>query len=367
MSLLRRFAGTEQVKVLGSLDANVSDSGEAVPEDVAPSHAVEASSFADDSVATAPPIPHKEKEGLLHALATDRKRDRHRTVTDTLLLLKSLSPVLRAALLYPGPDATPQQYGEAVSHMSAAAASLADVIARDGDPLELDGRWARKVLQELASELVAHHWVATVISRGGVAGFQDVDLPVEMFAAAIHQVVQLPVNMSGRKESFDLSYEGSIRLSFLKAFAPLAVDIEKYGQVVNGRLEAQVVDIESLQSTLGQYLMDQALLAQEMLLGEGDYTDDDRRMTLQACLAHVGAALMAVWEPTRGDALGTLADSPSIDDGRHAMTGLAFTYGFPVESFRTRVADAVQRLVGTTQAAMLMVRKPGDPSQRRSS
>lgn len=378
MTTLRRFVAGQHEQV----------AAKAAPESVVRSESTEAPAPVEEPAAAAipdvaplfdvkaaaigvpePPPPAspavEARQGALHRLKSSPSSETappRRAVTDTLVLLKSLMPVLRAALVFPGPDAPTPEFGKAVRHMAEAVAQLTEVIARDSDPLELDGRWARKSLQEVAAELVAHHWVSTVIAHGGLSSHDLPEIPVERFTTAVREVLQLPAAMEapGGKESFDLSTDGSIRLSFLKAFAPLAVEIERYGEVVNRRLEERLVDAEALQLAVGQLLMDQALVAQSALLGEADASDDERRMTLQACLAHAGALLLAVWEPTRGDALGTLADTSSLDEGRHALKGVAFQYGFPVTAFRQRAIDAVSRLVGTTQAALVLVRPPQD-------
>ncbi|TAL63611.1 MAG: hypothetical protein EPN79_15760 [Burkholderiaceae bacterium] len=303
--------------------------------------------------------------GRLHRSSQQQSRGA-RAVSDTLVLLKSLSPILRAALMYPGPGASPEQYGYVVGRMSAAAANLTEIVVRETDPLELDSRWAKKSLQEMSSELVAHYWVSTVIARGGAGAEDDPMDAVRLLSEAVRKVVQLPIDLAGRRDSFDLSHEGAVRMSFLKAFAPLSMDIDRYAQIVNGRLESAVVDAAALQSAAGELLMDQALHAQEQLLADSNATEDDRRMTLQACIGHVGGILMTVWELTRGDALGTLADASSIDEGRAALTSSAFTHGFPVASLRSRTVEAVMRLVGTAQAAMAIVRaRPAGPLQHK--
>ncbi len=363
MSVLRRFAADEQARIEraeeGERNTDVETSAlTAIDEAMHPENPSPL-----DEVAVAPAEP--PARGLQRARAsTTAPAPAHRAVTDTLVLLKSLAPVLRAALLFPGPDVSSAEFGVAVGRMSTAVAQLTELIARESDPLELDSRWARKSLQEVAAELVAHHWVSAVIARGGMSAEELPDLPVDRFAIAVREVLRLPMDLSGAKEHFNLSYGGSIRLSFLKAFAPLAVEIERYSEVVNRRLETRVVDGEALQAFIGQLLMDQALSAQESLTG-ADVDEDEKRMTLQACLAHAGTLFLAAWEPTRGDALGMLVDAASLDEGRAALNGLSCQHGFPVEAFKRRALHAMQRLVGTTQAAMTMVRAAHDHSQRR--
>ncbi|MGH8156660.1 MAG: hypothetical protein ACREPQ_00940 [Rhodanobacter sp.] len=282
-----------------------------------------------------------------------------RPMRDMLVLLKSLSPVLRAGLLFPGPEAAPEEYADAVRRMSASVKSLADTMTQalqERDPLELDTRWARKAVQEVAADLVSNHWVATVLARGGAGTGEEPAAGVPMLAAGVREALAVAFAVGGRSEAPQLSHNGAVRLSFLKAFAPLAIEIDKYAHTINGKLDASIVDATVLQTHIGELLMAQATDIHQALMEGQMTTEDDQRMALQACLSHVGAVLMALWEPTRGDALGTLVDAPTVDAGREALSSAPFEYGFPLGIYQERVGEAVRRLTGTVLASMALVR-----------
>lgn len=385
MSSFRRFAAQEQVRgadvapahddvteafdpasILASIDLEPAPApAPLMVEGKAPSEEPVASAT---TVAEAAPIEARgstadKPAGALSRLKAGKEASAMapRTAPDTLALLKSLSPVLRAALLFPGPEAKPEQFGPVVRKLSEATESLAEQIAEFGrDPLELDQRWersyTRKHVQELAAELVSHLWVSRIIARGGASSDDDGQINIDALVAGAKVALEVGTVVSSRKESLDVSYEGSIRLSFLKAYSPLAIEAEKYAEVVNAKLQSPTVDVHALHLALGQCVMEEALSARDLLVGDAPISDDERRMTLQACLNHVGSTSVSVWELTRGDALGTLVDAPTLEAGRAVLTSPAFSHGFPIDSFRDRLHGAIQRLVGTTQAMMLMAR-----------
>jgi hypothetical protein len=228
---------------------------------------------------------------------------------------------------------------------------------RDADPLELDTRWARKAVQEMAAELVAHHWVSSVIAHGGAMRPEEPEAVSARLTQGAKEAMQMSASLVGRHDAIALSQDGAVRLSFLKAFTPIAIEIDRYAHTINAKLEAKVADPASLQEAVSQLLMEQALWAQQQLPVEAGGTDDDRRMLLQACLQHAGAMCLSLWEPTRGDALGTLVDAPTVEAGRTLLQGPSFTHGFPVDALRDRVRDGMQRLVGTAQTSMSMLRE----------
>lgn len=355
MTLLRRFAENAHAKVM----TTVADADDVPPGDAAPAAS---EPVAADRAAPAP-APHP----VIAAAVTGAARSADAPPTDptirrSLVILKSLTPVFRAALLYPGVEAGTEAFGQAVHRMAAAAASLVHAMVDISDPLEVDTAWARRTLQELGADLVAHHWVSGAIASGGG---ESPPLPLDGFVASLKAVLAIPWPTEGNNETLETTTTAAVRLSFLKAFAPLAVEVEKYAEIINRRLEQKVVDAPALQRLLGQALMEQAVQGRNLLMAEDEGTADDRRMTLQACLAHIGSLYMAAWEPTRGDALGRLVDADTPSKAREALAGEGFAHGFPVEAFRARTMDAAKRLLGTTQAAMDLMAPAEDLRQRR--
>lgn len=361
MSLLRRFVADDQRKVQRGADPDASDGGDvSAPEAAAPTETQDALGQ------SAPKHASREQSRAPHPVLADAVSRTPRpalTVRQSLMVLNSLTPVLRAALIYPGTDARPSDYENAVGRMATTTAALAKGMASCADALEVDGAWASRTLQEVAAQWVSHHWVSTAIAQGG--GDAPPDAPTDMFMKAVKRILGQPWPDGEETLALDSVEETAIRLSFLKAFAPVAVEIETYAEVVNRRLEGVVVDAEALQQVLGQALMEQALQARQLLMADEAGSGTDRRMMLQACLAHIGSLYQAAWEPTRGDALGRLVDAPSVKDAQEALAGDGFTHGFLVTAFRSRVTDAAKRLIGTTQAAMEMVAPRTDPKQRQ--
>lgn len=360
MTLLRRFVEDERTKVAASA---APDDADPSPQDapVPPPPAADAATDTPDPAPAAARAPHPVfARAVAHKTGTPAAADP--TLRRTLSILKSLTPVFRAALLYPGVEAGTEAFGQAVHRLASSTAALAQGVADIGDPLEVDTAWARRTVQETCADLVAHHWVSAVIAQGGGEAPQ---IPLELFVGTLKDVVAMPWPDEGAKEDLRTTGNAAVRLSFLKAFAPVAVEVEKYAEVINRRLEADVVDPAALERVLGQALMEQALQGRNLLMGDDEGSDDDRRMTLQACLAHIGQLYMAAWEPTRGDALGQLVDAPTPEKAREALAGEGFVHGFPFEVFRTRTTEAAKRLLGTTQAAMDMMAPVADPRQRQ--
>ncbi len=84
---------------------------------------------------------------------------------ETVNILLSLCPVIRASYVFPGVDVPVEQMAAAVKAMSFQVVSISDALARDCDPLEIDQSWMRARMGTFVSELVASAWVSTAIHR----------------------------------------------------------------------------------------------------------------------------------------------------------------------------------------------------------
>ena len=180
-------------------------------------------------------VPKARPPGFLKqaALKNEVKKDTHRAALDYLNILKSLAPVFKAAFIYPGHDAAPDQIGAAVRKMSQVSVGLADYIATHGDHLEVDGAWARKTLHDFTSDLVANHWISSVLGKGGAVPGHSPDISIDYFIPAIRAVMELPTDLPAAQNKINLSLGGAVQISLLKAMTPVALEAEKFADIVN--------------------------------------------------------------------------------------------------------------------------------------
>lgn len=298
--------------------------------------------------------------GFLKRVREDEEthKNGHRAALDYLNILKSLAPVFKAAMIYPGHDAAPEQIGAAVRKMSQVSVNLADFIAMNSDKLELDTAWARKTLHDFTAELVSSHWISTVIGKGGVVPGYSPDISVEYFVPAIRAVIELPAELPRAPESTDLSLAGAVQLSLLKALTPIVIEVEKFTTILNSRVPTAKSSSEALIAEIGQFAMEQALFHHEKFLNDNqDVTSDDRRMMLQALIEHTSGVMLSAWEYCRGEVLGAIKDAATPEQAAAILTQSQFTHGFPLSMLKNRAEASLRRLTGTSQYAMTMMRQ----------
>lgn len=292
----------------------------------------------------------------------EAKRAAHRSTLDTLNLLRCLAPLFRAAELLPGPGASAQNIARAIRTMSEASVGLAAEIARRADHLELDTAWSLKTLQNFTAEIVADHWVQTVLAKGG-----HVDMPsvsAERFLPAIETVLGLSVDLSGVTKPLDLSGTGAVQLSLMKAMTPLTIEIDRLARVVNTRAGATLVDAGGITQDLSQFLVEQAISQQKRIAAENpEATDDDLTSVLQAMINHAASAMKVAWEEYRGRLLGAIAES-SAQEAAELLSGPDMKYGFPLDGVKQRTAETVNRIVGTVLHAMKLSHLSAGNEQR---
>jgi hypothetical protein len=280
-----------------------------------------------------------------------------RAALDYLNILKSLAPVFKAAFVYPGHGAAPDQIGAAVRKMSQVSVGLAEYIATRGDQLEMDSAWAKRNLHDFTADLVANHWIATVLGNGGAVAGHSPDVNVEYFVPAVRAVMELPADLPAPADKFQLSFGGAMQIAMLKAMTPVALEVERYAHIVNTRIPVQAV---------AKFLLEQAFTHFERFVAEtSDVTDDDRKIMIEAMISQSAGVLVASWEQCRGEVLGAIQDATSADEAAAILQRPEYTHGFPLDALQQRSADALRRLTGTTQYALQMMRQASSPADRK--
>ncbi|MDH0342147.1 hypothetical protein [Chromobacterium haemolyticum] len=330
---------------------------------------------AQDSTHVAPApaaaVPLKDEETPQNSRRGNEKPSRqpeHRAALDYLTILKSLAPVFKAATIYPGHDASPEVIGAAVRKMSQVSVGLADYIATHGDKLELDSAWSRKTLHDFTAELVASHWISTVIGKGGVVAGHSPDVTVEFFVPAIRAVMDLPADLPLPVEEPGLSTPAAIQLSMLMAMTPISIEVEKFATVITAGIPAAKVSVDDLVAEIGQFIMEQALQYHEKFIAENaDVTDDDRRVLLQALIKHAAGVMLSSWEYCRGEVLGAIKDAGSVEQAAAILGQSQFTHGFPLQALKTRAEESLRRLAGTSQYALTMMRQASERANQQGA
>lgn len=322
------------------------------------------------TAAAAPLSQEQASPGFLKRTAENnvQRRESHRAALDYLNILKSLAPVFKAAFVYPGHDAAPEQVGIAVRKMSQVSVDLADYIATHGDKLELDAAWARKTLHDFTADLVANHWIATVLGKGGVVPGHSPNISVDFFVPAVRAVLQLPTDLPLPAQRANNSLAGGVQLSLLKAMTPIVLEMERFADVVNARVPSKPVLVDKLVADLRQFIMDQSTAHYEKFVVEcGALTEDDKRMMLQALISHASGVLLTAWEHSRGEVLGAIKDAESAQKAAEILARPQFTHGFPLQALKQRAAESLRRLAGTSQYALSLMRQSAENANAKGA
>lgn len=290
-----------------------------------------------------------------------RHKVSHRAALDFLNILKSLAPVFKAATIYPGHDAPPEQIALAVRSLSEASVSLAEYVATTGDTLEIDSAWARKTLHEFTADLVSSYWISAVIAKGDNAEMPEIS--ADFFKPAIRAVMSLPFGTSPGKDKLNLTTNGAVQLSLLKGLTPIAIEIEKFASFINIHVPGCNVSVDDLISEISQFLMEQALMHHDRFLVDNpEATDDDRRTMLQALIGHSASVILSAWEYCKGEVYSGIGESKSVQSALEYMAQAQFTHGFPVQELKKRTEESMRRLVGSaTYAIAMMQRQSNEP------
>ncbi|POZ80198.1 hypothetical protein [Burkholderia contaminans] len=297
----------------------------------------------------------ERKTGFLKAVQEDSgsRVSRSRASQDYLNILRSLAPIFRAATIYPGYDAAPEHVSTAVRKMSIVSVGLAEVIADSGDQLELDKAWAVKMLHDFTAELVATHWISTVIGKGGVVPGNSPDISVEYFVPAIKAAMAATPQVSAVTQYTDQTLIGGASLSLLKALVPLSVEIERFVGFVSQHVPDLPVSADAVIEEIGEFVTRQAMKYQGDFVDEHPgVSEDDRRLLMQALIAHTASVMLSAWEACRGEVLAELKDVTTEAEAKTLLTRDGFKSGFPLARLKARAEASLRRLVGTTRFSL---------------
>lgn len=348
MGAIRRLAELEKKRVEGT----ASDRQEPV------STPIESPSTPD--VVPARPESTEAPKGALSRMkeSGQRRKEEHKAAIDYLNILKALAPVFKAATIYPGHEAPAEKVALAVRRLSEASVSLAEFIADRGDKLEVDTAWARKTLHEFTAELVSSYWISKVIKDDGAKDMPEVS--ADFFKPAISVVMGLPGVMPG-KVSLNMSANGAINLSLLKALTPISIEIERFANFIEMHVPGSKVQPADLISEISQFLIEQSLIHYERFSTENqDATEDDKRIMLQALIGHASSVILSSWEYCKGQVYSDIANAKSSQEALEYLSQEQFTFGYPLNALKKRAEESIKRLVGSASYALSMIQRQSE-------
>lgn len=362
MSVIKRFAMRDKSRVEGQGAAEPEASPETRQPAEPPSPPLAPEPAPEQAVVATPPAEQPAPaSGALKRMREDSARQKatHRASLDFLNILKSLAPVFKAATIYPGHDAPPEQIAQAVRRLSEASVALAEFIATNGDTLEIDSAWARKTLHEFTAELVSSYWISAVIAKGGSAEMPNVS--ADYFKPAIRVVMSIPGDIPKGRDRLNLTTNGAVQLSLLKGLTPIAIEVEKFQAFIGAHVPGNKVSAENLIGEISQFLMEQALIHHDRYLVDNpDASEDDRRAMLQALIGHAGSVILSAWEYCKGEVYAGVSEAKSAQAAIDFLAQAQFTHGFPLQMLRARTEESMRRLVGSATYALAMMQRQGE-------
>ncbi|MEX3556882.1 MAG: hypothetical protein VB135_00155 [Burkholderia sp.] len=262
--------------------------------------------------------------------------------------LASLGPIFRAAAIFPGPDAPQERTLQVIQLLSRDAVMLANMVASETDPLEIDQRWRRRRAGTLTSELVANHWISTIISQGGMCSVDAWPLQWRPKLAAaistvIDQISSAPIT--------DVATSSASAAIF--ALAPLVLDLQRFADVIHASVPSFMVDADTAAALVGAVVGEEvqaATLRLEPLLPGLTRLEIGCEL-----MAQVGPMALAAWEGARGEVLDRLKDVVTPEEAHELLSDPSLCNGVPVDRVIERLRPMVRRLVGATVYSAKMV------------
>lgn len=262
--------------------------------------------------------------------------------------LASLGPIFRAAAIFPGPDAPQERTLQVIQLLSRDAVMLANMVASETDPLEIDQRWRRRRAGTLTSELVANHWISTIISQGGMSSVDAWPLQWRpKLAAAISTVID---QISSAPIADATTASGSAAIF---ALAPLVLDLQRFADVIHASVPSFMVDADTAAALVGAVVGEEvhaATLRLEPLLPGLTRLEIGCEL-----MAQVGPMALAAWEGARGEVLDRLKDVVTAEEAQELLADPSLCNGVPVDRVIERLRPMVRRLVGATVYSAKMV------------
>lgn len=272
--------------------------------------------------------------GSAHAPAAAEIGD----VPGYVALLRSMGPIFRAALMYPGMDAEPAAWALAVGRMSEVSTALAQQLAqlrRD----EMDVEWARRELHPALATLVAEFWVQALIRNGGAQSVAEIPLRSEDILPGLVAAERAIHTQGGTRAAVPLTIEAEL----LPSLALVSVQAQRYVDMLAPQA-AMTVSADGYLLGLADGVLEVIERAVQRAERQGLAADPFREALLRAAVGIVvmaadgalHAMLQHLSEARRqGHDVGTL------------LVGDGMIHGMPLGDTLQRIEVGIGRLAGT--------------------
>lgn len=253
-------------------------------------------------------------------------------------LLRSMGPIFRAALMYPGMDAEPAAWALAVGRMSDVSTALAQQLAqlrRD----EMDVDWARRELHPALATLVAEFWVQALIRNGGARSVADIPLRSEDILPGLVAAERAIHANGGTRPAVPLTIEAEL----LPALGLVSVHAQRYVEMLTAQTDV-AVSADGYLHGLAEGVLGVVERSVLRAVQQGVAADPFREALLRAS---VGIIVMAA-DGALHEMLQRLADaSRQGQDVTALLSADGLVQGLPLGDTLRRVEVGIGRLAGT--------------------
>lgn len=258
---------------------------------------------------------------------------------EMLDVIASLAPILRAVQVFPGPTASANQLVGSIRMLSQDSVRLADMLARATDACEIDVAWRRRRCGVLVSDLVANHWISTVIGNQGVAAAdmwptEGVGRIAAAFCAAADLVHESEILRGG---PVDLN-------AIVLGLAPVHIDMERTAEHMRRLSPEADIDVDAAVLAIAVTASEEVAQGAERILQESPSGATRSALAAELMVA-TGPMAQAAWDAARGEMYSRLK---AVEHDQAAMQQLVDTHmqgGLPVKDTCERLRVLVRRLV----------------------
>ncbi|MFD1043150.1 hypothetical protein [Pseudoxanthomonas kaohsiungensis] len=314
-------------------DAALDDAAPAIDGDAgydgAPSHGVdEASHEADgsDAAEDSTPVPAPVR--------LDAER------AEVLDIVASLVPVLRAVQVFPGPGASIDQSIKCIRMLSQDSVRIADQLARESDPKEIDLGWRRRRAGVLTAEIVADHWISTVIKNQGVASedmwpSEGIGRLTAAFLASVETAREMPAVSGGEVDIYAAAL----------ALAPVLVDLQRMAWHLAANQPDVVVDVDSAALALATTVCEEVATGVERLLPFMPVGSSAVQLSSEL-MARSAQLVQSALAEARGEFYSELKAVEHDMAAYERIVAIQLQGGLPVAATCEKVRTMMRRLVG---------------------
>lgn len=259
--------------------------------------------------------------------------------TETMDVIASLAPILRAVQVFPGPTASGPQLIESIQMLSRDSVRLADMLARATDDCEIDVAWRRRRSGVMVADLVANFWISTVITNQGVAiadmwqteGFARIATAFCAAADIAHESETL------RSGPVDIH-------AIVLGLAPVHIDLQRTAEHMKRLSPESEIDVESAALAIA------VTASEEVASGAGRLQQElpqGASFTALAAelMAAVGPMAQAAWDAARGEMYARLKAAEHDQEAQQQLIEHHLQGGLPVKDTCERLRVLVRRLV----------------------